>query len=86
MNKRTIEKRKKEYLATLEVVKNLSLIEYMIAHIEANAGGDYFDPGGTALGEYSMEVPEFDQAVQVVQQALTVIVTREFIKKRKGLE
>jgi len=48
----------------------------MIAHIEANVGGDYFDPGGRALGEYSMEVPEFDQAIQLVQQALTVIVTR----------
>jgi hypothetical protein len=86
MNKKGIDKQQKEYLATLEVVKNLSLIKYMIAHIEANVGGDYFDPGGTALGEYSMEVPEFDQAVQVVQQALTVIVTREFIKERKGIE
>jgi hypothetical protein len=86
MNKKEIEKQRRKYSATLEVVKDLDLIAYLHAHIEANIGG-YWD-----LGEYSNEVPEFDQAVQVVQQALTVIITREFIKaspfirERKGLE
>ena len=67
MNKKEIEKQRKKYSATLEVVKDLDLIAYLHAHIEANIGG-YCE-----FSEYEEWDLEVEIAILVVQNAITRI-------------